>query len=227
MMKGFAKLIRRCWLILVHLAFFLFAIAMFFAVFGMPGSFVNWMVAGDVALDGPARTVVVLGGGGIPSETGLIRAYYAAWYGMNVTNATNVTFVVCLPSDIDPEIDSVGRMRDELVLRGIRRESILMEHYGRDTHQQAVNVRKLLGEEACRGRLLIVSSPYHARRALMCFREAGFKKAACLAACNVEPEADMGPAVGTRYGFWSGLVWEVWYARELVALAYYKLRGWI
>jgi len=199
-MSGCGKRIWRAWLILVHALAFALGLAVFFAVFGIPGGLVDWMVTRDVALDEPADIVVVLGGGGIPSESGLIRTYYAAWYGTSVTNATNVTFVVCLPSDTDPEADSVGRMRDELVLRGIPRESVLLEHYGRDTHQQAVNVRKLLGDKACRRPLLIVSSPYHARRALMCFRRAGFEKAACLAAHNVEPEADMGPATGTRYG---------------------------
>jgi len=226
-MTNFARSVRRTWLIIVHVAAFVLVTGIVFAVLGLPAGFVNWMVAGDVVLDGPASTVIVLGGGGIPSETGLIRTYYAARYALSMTNATNVTFVACLPSDADPETDSVGRMRDELVLRGIPRESILLEHYGRDTRQQAVNVRKLLGEEACRKPLLIVSSPYHARRSLLCFRHAGFEKAACLAAYDVAPEADMGPATGTRYGLWSGLVREVWYVRELTALFYYKLRGWI
>lgn len=226
-MTGCGKKIWRTWVVLVHLLAFVLTAAVFFAVFGIPGRFVNWMTAGDAELGSPARTVVVLGGGGIPSETGLIRTYYAAQYGLSATNSTNVTFVVCLPSDIDPEKDSVGKMRDELVLRGIPGESILLEHYGRDTYQQAVNVRKLLGKEASRLPLLVVSSPYHARRALLCFRRAGFEEVACLAAHGVEPRADMGRATRARYGLWGGLVAEVWYARELVALAYYKLRGWI
>ena len=226
-MKSGTKVILRTWLLVVHAAALLSVVAFFFAVFGLPVRFVNWMVTSDVTLDAPARAVVVLGGGGIPSETGLIRAYYAAWYGRAMTDATNVKYVVCLPSDTDPETDSVGRMRDELVLRGIPGESIILEHFGRDTHQQAVNVRKLLGEDARRRPTLIVSSPYHARRSLLCFRAAGFENVAFLAAHNVEPQADMGPATGTRYGLWGGLVSEVWYARELAALLYYRLRGWI
>jgi uncharacterized SAM-binding protein YcdF (DUF218 family) len=208
----------------VWTAAFLLVVQIVVALTGLPPALVSWMVTADVVLQEEPRYVVVLGGGGIPSESGLIRTYYAAQHGAGLTGAT---FIVSLPTDHDPETSSVGRMRDELVMRGIDRESILMEYKGKNTYQQARSIRNMLGYRALGEPLLIVTSPYHARRSLLCFRRQGFENVACLAAQSVAAEADMGPATGGRYNIWGTLVYEVWYARELVALAYYRMRGWL
>lgn len=194
------------------------------SIFGIPASIHRWFATADIRLAAPARTIVVLGGGGIPSETGLMRTYTAAALR---TEHPAARYICALPADADPETSSVGRMRDELVLRGVPREAVTLEYRARNTREQAAAVRALLGETALGDPLLLVTSPDHARRALLCFRRAGFAQVACAPAVATSAEADMGPHVFARYGFWNLLECQVHYARELTALAWYKLRGWI
>jgi len=194
------------------------------AVVGIPAE-ANWWFAGPRLEPGEIpQTVVVLGGGGIPSESGLVRTYHAAAIG---TNFPAARFIVSLPADEDPETSSVGRMRDELVMRGIRRASILMEHDALNTRQQAVAIREMLGTDALDQPILLVTSPTHGRRAVLCFRKAGFRKAGCSVAQVVAAEADPGEFAAVRYGFWRGMEIQVRFARELTAMVCYKLRGWI
>jgi uncharacterized SAM-binding protein YcdF (DUF218 family) len=166
----------------------------------------------------------VLGGEGIPSESGLMRTYCAAHLGHQYPAAR---LICALPADGNPDTSSVGRMRDELVLRGVARERVALETRARNTHEQSVAVRAMLGEAALGEPLLVVTSPSHARRALLCFRKAGFRKVGCEAAIGTDAEADMGRHVFLRYGFWNMLEAQVRFARELTAMAVYKLRGWI
>jgi uncharacterized SAM-binding protein YcdF (DUF218 family) len=194
------------------------------AVFGLPFGLGSWIVAADWVGEAPPKYVVVLGGGGIPSESGLMRTFYAAYYG---TNFADSVYVVCLPADGDPDAGSVGAMREELVRRGVRRDAIQMEYRGRNTHEQAVGVRELLGKEALGEPVLLVSSPTHMRRALLCFSREGFTDLQAAPARAVGAEADLGPGVGMRYRFWQNLETNIRVVRELVALAYYRLRGWI
>jgi len=220
-MKRILKLIAKFWIVIASTAF---TVQILVALIGIPSCFQRWITAQDVAIAEVPHYVVVLGGGGIPSETGLIRTYYAAEYGRGATGAT---FIVALPSDGDPGCTSVGRMRDELIMRGVRADSILMEFRGRNTYEQACNIAEMLGSAAHEAPTLIVTSPSHARRAVLCFRKAGFRKLGCQIADNTGAEADMGRWTFERYGFWSILTREIEYLRELVAMAYYKLRRWI
>jgi uncharacterized SAM-binding protein YcdF (DUF218 family) len=202
----------------------LVAVQIVIAVLGLPPPLVTWMTVGGATLDVPPRFVVVLGGAGIPSESGLIRTYYAGTYG---ATASNATFVVCLPTDGDPDRSSVGRMRDELVLRGVPREAVLMEYQGRNTIEQAQGVARLLGAGALDAPVMVVTSPYHGRRSLMCFRKAGFTRVGVLPAFSAGADAQLGPHTGARYDVWGNLDLAVWYGRELAAIAYYVLRGWL
>jgi uncharacterized SAM-binding protein YcdF (DUF218 family) len=194
------------------------------AIIGPPKRLVEWLNATELEPQEPPRYIVVLGGGGIPSPSSLQRTYYAARFGRGLTNAT---FIVSLPADKDPAANSVGRMRDELVLRGIPANTILMETRGRNTHEQAVNVARLLGPDALRAPVLIVTSSFHMRRAVLLFRKAGFTRVSALVAYSVEAEADMGPFTWLRYGIWSHGETELRILRELISLATCKLRGWI
>ncbi|HXI82733.1 MAG TPA: YdcF family protein [Verrucomicrobiae bacterium] len=194
------------------------------AVSGPPRGIVDWLEMPELAPQETPRNIVVLGGGGIPSGSTLLRTYYAAQYGKNLTGTT---FVVSLPADGNPETSSVGRMQDELVLRGVPSSAIRMEYRGLNTHEQAVNVQRLLGPEALGQPILIVTSGYHMRRAVSCFRKLGFTKVSGLLASDIGAEAEIGPWGWLRYGVWSHLEREIRISRELAALATYRLEGWI
>ena len=201
-----------------------FAMQFLVGVFGIPHSLAVWLTGGREKSDVSPRYVFVLGGGGIPSESGLIRTYYAAHFG---TTHTGMVFIVSLPSEGDPSTNSVGRMRDELVLRGIPRASVQMEFAALNTHEQAVNIAHMLGPGALTAQAKIITSPWHMRRALLCFRKAGFMHVTGIAAAGIGAEADAGPATGLRYGFWGNLKDAIDVARECSALLAYKLRGWL
>ena len=202
----------------------LFLVQVAIGLLGLPRPLVRWLAAEDLKLKERPDYVVVLGGAGMPSSSGLIRTYYGAVYS---GGHSGTIYVVCLPTDGPIEQSGVARMRDEMVLRGIPRERVLLEAEGRDTRAEAVNVQRLLGRDALSRPLLIVSQPSHLRRAYLCFREVGFTQIGCLAATSVDVDADMGRGLWWRYGFWDNMAGEVETARELLALVYYRLKGWL
>jgi hypothetical protein len=91
---------------------------------------------------------------------------------------------------------------------------------------------------------LLVTSPEHMRRAVLVFRKVGFTRINALPAFenaleadlvfkddelggNKLPIPDIGGNISVRYQFWNHLKYEILIAREMTALSYYKLRGWI
>jgi len=216
----FVRILRH----LVWVAAVLFALQLIFAVVGLPRPLCDWLSAKDLQPRETPRTIVVLGGGGVPSASTLMRLYYAAEFGRSLTG---VTFVVSLPADEKPDEAGVGRMRGELVMRGIPASQIQMETRGLSTRHQAVNIHSLLGDEARQQPLVVVTSGFHMRRAVLAFRASGFTNVRGLLAANIDAEADFGWFTGLRYGVWNNWAGEAELTRELLALAAYKLRGWV
>jgi uncharacterized SAM-binding protein YcdF (DUF218 family) len=118
-------------------------------------------------------------------------------------------------------------MRDELVMRGIPASQIRMETRGTSTRHQAVNIRSLLGDEARQQPLVVVTSGFHVRRAVLAFRAVGFTNVRGLHAGGVDVEADLGWFTGLRYGVWNNWAKEAELMRELFAMVVYKVSGWI
>lgn len=219
-MQRLKRIIRWLW----HAFAAAFVVQLLVGFFGVPAGVARWLACAAETNTVPPRIVVVLGGGGIPSESGLIRTYYAAE--LREKHA-GLQYVVSLPSDGDPSTNSVGRMRDELVLRGVPVKSIRMEFAALNTHEQAINIAKLLGPAALTSEVRIVTSSLHLRRSLGCFRRAGFTHARGTGAVNTGAEADPGQGTLLRYAFWANLVSGVDCLREGCALLVYKVRGWI
>jgi uncharacterized SAM-binding protein YcdF (DUF218 family) len=219
------RFVKACLRLAVWLAAALFVLQIVSAVTGLQTLLHQYLsMRNGYRLEDEPRYMIVLGGGGIPSESGLIRTYYAAVMGRAFSNAT---VVVALPSDGDPETSSVGRMRDELVMRGLSADSILMEYRGLNTHQQAANIRAMLGPDVVEEPVLLVTSPYHVRRSVLTFRKVGFRNVAGEASVEMGAEADVGGRILLRYSFWQNLESQSFMVRELVAILYYRFRGWI
>ncbi len=203
----------------------------------LPSAVYNWMGTDPGRLPSEPDYIVVLGGGGIPSESGLMRTYYAAQEAHQYPDAN---LVVAMPDDgHSPE-----KMEAEIVMRGIAADRILFEESGRNTREQALNTAKLIDADPRTALVLIVTSPEHLKRALMTFRKAGFGHVAGTAAFSTEVESDLaydGRALGgpdlpisdagknltLRYEFWDHLGKEISLIREFCALAYYRMMGWI
>ena len=139
-----------------------------------PWRLYRWLGSDARVLEEAPRHIIILGGGGIPSESGLMRTYRGAEEGRLFTNAL---FIVALPVEGALETSATARMKAELVLRGIAPERIRIEPEGRNTREQALNIRGLLEADGPNVPVLVVTSPDHLKRALLSFRKAGFRQA--------------------------------------------------
>ena len=209
---------------LIHISAALFLLQIALATPLLDGIVESWLKVADGGAMETPRYIVVLGGGGLPSDTGLMRTYYGAKHSISFPDAT---VILALPADDDPETSSVGRMRDELMLRGVPASSILIETEGQNTHQQAERIRAMLGQGAIDNPVHIVTERSHLRRAVLSFRKAGFLRVFGIGTHNTGAEADMGAGTFLRYTFWTNLQLQIRVLREMIATGVYKLRGWI
>ncbi len=184
--------------------------------------------------------IVLLGGGGMPSESNLIRAYYTASLAQQYPCAT---IIVALPGDTADTSSTTVEMAMELELRGVLKNRIVFEPEGVNTRSQALNCIKLTSGQKKNDQVVLVTSPEHMRRSLLSFRKAGFERVGGYPAFEHTLESelsyknkDLGGRKGVpvvdesitlRYRFWIHLKYEVIIMREYVALFYYKLKGWV
>jgi len=184
----------------------------------------------------PPDYIVVLGGGGMPSESGLIRCWYAA---KTANYFPRAKVIVALPGDTADSLSSINQMKNELIRRGISPGRILYENSGANTRAEALNIRKIVSSVA----ILIITSPEHLYRAVLTFKKIGFLKVDGIPTFEKDLETDLSfdamklggrkfiPDVGKnltlRYKFWTYLHYEELILREFAALGYYKLMGWI
>ncbi|MFH0908951.1 MAG: YdcF family protein [bacterium] len=202
-----------------------------------PWRVLTWLGQDPVPLEGEPDGIVLLSGGGIPSESGLMRCYEAAAAARRFSNAF---VVVAMPEEADEQTSSAMRMFEEFEMRGVPRDRLKLEGRGRNTHEQAVNTFAMLGATTNQPVLLIVTSPDHMRRSLKTFRKAGFVRVHGAAAYDVAVNADLRYDVDTlglqtavggnlvvRYQFWNNLMMEARIVREFFALGYYGLMGWL
>ena len=114
--------------------------------------------------------------------------------------------------------DGAASLRDEALRHGVPADRIRMETASHSTRESLVAVRRILREEDVR-RVVLVTSPYHQRRTLLCARR-----------------ALPGIAFSSRAAspsFWSPRRW--WRTRDSVRivlteyakLVYYVCRGWV
>jgi uncharacterized SAM-binding protein YcdF (DUF218 family) len=199
----------------------------------------------------PPDFIIVLGGGGMPSESALMRT----WYTANVASTyPNSTIIIALPGDTVDSLSSVNLMKSELILRGIKSSRIMLEPIGTNTRSQAINILKMITNYELRitnkssivnrtSSILIVSAPEHIYRSVLTFNKAGFRNVDGLPAFENSIESDitfndrllggrkwvpdLGRNLTMRYRFWSQLRYEQLVLREAAAILYYKIKGWI
>lgn len=198
------------------------------------------LATGCTKTDKAPLNIVMLAGAGIPSENGLIRAYYTAKLARQYPDA-NV--IIAVPGIITDSLGDPRRIASELILRGVNPVKIKFAVKGKNTRGQALEIAELLSQGNLKLPLTIVSSPEHMKRAVLSFRKCGFTSINSLPAFETSLETDLSfidkdlkgnelaPSIGgnlqMRYQFWNHLKYEVLVIREYFALAYYKLRGWI
>lgn len=198
----------------------------------------HWLGTSKSELKWEPEVIVLLGGSGMPSESNLIRCWHAA---RAYATYPDSRMMIVMPGDTSGSNSTPAKIRDELIIRGINPAAILFEPHGTNTRSQAMECMKIMDGHTS---ILLITSPEHMRRAVLCFRKAGFSKVNALSAFEHAAEADFtfkdenlggrrtlipdaGQRTQFRYQVWNHLKYEILIAKELTALAYYKLRGWI
>lgn len=230
----FLRILRKIF-VLIGLFFFL---CVLLALTEQPFWVYHWLGTSKSGLRTKPETIVLMGGGGMPSHSNLIRCWYAAQAARTFPDAQ---LLIAIPGEISDSLSTPRQVKKELVLRGVNPEKIVFENTATNTRSQALNCKKTLRMQAP---LLLVSSPEHMRRAVLSFQKAGFENVNSLPAFENALEADLtfkddelggkktmapdvGKSINARYQLWNHLQYEILIARELIALGYYKLRGWI
>lgn len=180
--------------------------------------------------------IVMLGGVGMPSPEDLIRIYTAAgaWH-----QEPESKVIIAFPSE--PELKQWSPellMAKDLIMRGVDSTSILYEREGISTRTQGLNIAKLIGKQNLDSiGVRIITSPEHMYRAVRVFRKIGFKYVGGTPAFESaidenklikgERKNSEKRFLKIRYNMWSYLKYEITILRELCAIAYYKVHGWI
>ena len=191
-------------------------------------------------LKGQPQGIILLGGGGMPSESGLIRCYHTA---VLANGYPDSKIIIALPADSLTSESSIMKMRQELILRGVDSNRIYLEFRGKNTRGQALNCIEMNVFD--RGdTTYIVTSPEHMLRSIKTFKKAGYNNITGYPAFEYAIESDLkfedeklggrkgvtpdiGGNINIRYRFWTHLKYEILIVRECSAFIYYKLRGWV
>lgn len=235
-LPGFLKILR----ILIYISGFLFLVAAITAFTTLP--FYAWHRLATVnskIMETP-RNIVLLGGSGMPGQDGLLKSYYTAVLAKKYPDAK---VVILIPCDTTEPNNPAGMLREELMLRGVPAGNITLMPEGSNTRQQALKLHEsnLVNPSLS---LVIVAAPEHMYRSVKTFRKAGFEEVGgfptfenSLLVKDIQfndkmpGENPLVPPIGNnlqiRYQFWNHLKLEILVVREWIAIAYYKLRGWI
>jgi len=141
-----------------------------------------------------------------------------------------------------PDSIVYGKMKKELMVRGIDSTRISFETQGKNTRAEALNIAAIF-PEAVSAKVIIVSSPEHIYRSILVFKKAGFTNIGACPSFENGVSVDLSydetklggrkhvPDVGNnlimRYNFWSYFKLEITCLREYTALGYYYIKGWI
>lgn len=198
----------------------------------------HWLGTSKAELKWEPTHIILLGGGGMPSQSNLMRSWYAEKAAKSFPNAT---LIIAIPGEIKDSLSTPQLVKKELIMRGVIPGKIIFESDATNTRAQALNCIKVVKMQSP---ILLITSPEHMRRAVLCYQKAGFEKVNGLSAFENALEAnlkfdddklggnktmlpDVGESINARYQIWNHLKYEILIAREIIALAYYKLRGWI
>jgi len=222
----------RRWLTLLTLVYLLLSIPLISnALVDTLSHGFNHVEAGSI-LD-ETKAIVVLGGGGATylagdqhvtalSEASTLRALEAA----RLYNLMESPWVIVSGGSnarsglLDPESEP---MKKTLVEMGIPAEYIILESDSHNTQSQAVNIPPLL-ESLGIERFFLVTSPTHMRRSVLVFQEAGLDPSPAVS--TQQSESQIAPG-NSLIPDGDALSQSKTTMREIMALIYYALRGWI
>jgi len=182
--------------------------------------------------------IVMMGAGGMPGPKSLLRCYYTAREAKIYAEAK---ILIAMPAEPGKFLGSDPyEMYEEIARCGIDKSRFIFEIKGTDTHSQACNIFAMLKTQP-NNNLLIVTSPEHMYRSILTFEKCGFQNVDGVSSFGAaldnnllltpeEYEADEVPLsrnITMRYNMWNYLKVEVEIIREIIALGYYKYKGYL
>ena len=237
-------ILNRIWVLFrsILLSFgFLFLIILILSFTTLPFRGYYWLGTSQSKITEKPDYIILLGGGGMPSESNLMRIFFVH---LAAVASPESQIIISIPGNHEDSTSTARLVTDELISKGIGKQRILYEQIGTNTRSQALQLKQFNSTKLTDKSILLVSSPEHMRRAVLVFRKAGFTRVNALPAFENAIEAnlffeddllggnkvlvpDIGGNTEVRYQFWNHLKYEILIAREMTALGYYKLRGWI
>lgn len=229
----FLRIVRK----IITISGFFFIVCTLVSLTSWPFWGYYWLGTSKSEISREPTQIILLGGGGMPSESNLMRSWYTAQAAKKFPESE---VIIAMPGNLTDSLSTPQLMKKELEIRGVKNQ-ILFEPLGTNTRSQALNCKRIIKMQSS---VLLISSPEHMRRAVMCFEKAGFEKINALPAFENAVEADLrfnddelggntvfvpdvGNNINMRYQLWNHLKYEILIAREMVALTYYWIRGWI
>lgn len=201
--------------------------------------------------DAPPNVILLMGGSGIPGDSGLMRTFYGAEAARRFPAAT---LLVAMPLDAEESVSSRAYL-DELLLRGASPDHTRILPNGRNTREQALRLAEWLATNPPPHRVMIVTDPEHVRRTAATLRRvcADRNISVELSAMAAHPLAledplpwraaelstdaptaaprrtvpDIGGTIQLRYTIWNNLNYSQRAFREYAGLLYYRLQGWL
>ena len=200
---------------------------------------------------GAPSHILVMGGSGIPGESGLCRTFYGAEAARLHRRAQ---VLIALPLGTNESFASRAYV-GELHLRGVAARRIRVLAGGRNTREQALRLAEWLATNPPPHRVMIVTDPEHVRRTAATLRRvcADRNISVELSAMAAHPLAledplpwraaelstdaptaaprrtvpDIGGTIQLRYTIWNNLNYSQRAFREYAGLLYYRLQGWL
>jgi len=165
----------------------------------------------------PTKVIVVLGGGLRSDGSAGISTRERVNYGIILFKQGLGRCFIFTGGDKASGHVEAEEMYKLALKRGIPPKAIIREAQSSSTYENAVYTKKILLNYGIDDRVILVTSPYHMRRALYCFKKEGVK---------VLPAPVKNSEIYT-YGFYQNLRNMRLLLHEYLALVYYRLRGYI
>jgi len=161
----------------------------------------------------PASVIVVLGGGVTDEGEAGVSTRERVQYGAHLFKLGFAEHIILTGGDRHDGFIEADLMRQLAIEAGVDSDSILTESSSTNTYQNVLQTKHLLLREGLGTSVLLVTSPYHMRRAYLCSEKQGL----------VTTPAPVVASEVYEYGLHQNLRNISLLVHELLGLAYYKL----
>jgi uncharacterized SAM-binding protein YcdF (DUF218 family) len=126
---------------------------------------------------------------------------------------------------LQPEMKEGLYLKDYIIKLGVKEEDLLMESESNNTHENAILTKIILDNKKINGKLLLITSAFHMKRSLGCFKKAGievepYSTDRFSGEAKLEFDFTFIPDISALSG-WTTLI------HEVVGYITYKIKGYL